>query len=181
MTREKVLLKLISDDLRSLHSSALALEKDLHRLSREIDSQEIDSLAGLIAQINCTGFTPIESLLRQKGVSITAASSAQQTAALQGVLAEAGESLRRASSRRVGTAEAISIMRRAARYMEMYCASLAESAARLHLGSLAQHLRAWAREWIGLELNLNAAASKPRLPEDREVRSMLLRPSFAAA
>lgn len=163
MTREKFSLKLISEDLRALHVSALALEKDLHRLSQEIDSQEIDSLSGLIAQINCTGFGPIEALLRQSGVSLPAMSGHDRAEMLSGVLAEAGESVRLAGSRRIGTANAVSVMRRAARYMEMYCASLAESAARLQLNTLAQHLRAWAREWIGLELNLNSVAANPRV------------------
>jgi hypothetical protein len=61
--------------------------------------------------------------------------------------------------------------------MEMYCASLAESAARLRLTDLAHHLRAWAREWIGLELNLNSAAAKPKA---RYNHRMVAR-NFAAA
>ena len=165
MTREKILLKLISEDIRALHSSALALEKDLRRLSHEIESQEIGSLAQLIAQINCTGFAPIDALMREAGIALPAPTGASENASLQGVLAEAGQCLRRAG--RIGTANAISVMRRAARYMEMYCASIADSAARLRLAELAQHLRAWAREWIGLELNLNAVAARPR-SRDRE-------------
>lgn len=180
MTREKILLKLIAQDLRALHSSALALEKDLHRLSREIDSQEIGSLAELIAQINCTGFTPIEVLMRDAGVAMRTSTSAEQNISLQGVLSEAGECLRQAGASRIGTASAISVMRRAARYMEMYCASIAESAARLRLTELAHHLRAWAREWIGLELNLNAVASRSKTTMTREI-SRMQTSAFAAA
>ncbi|MGC4074153.1 MAG: hypothetical protein QM760_16900 [Nibricoccus sp.] len=176
MTREKLLLKLMSDDLRALHASALALEKDLHRLSQEIDSQEIDSLAGLIAQINCTGFGPIDAMLRKSGVSLASMSSQQQAAVLAGVLAEAGESVRLAESRRIGTANAVSVMRRAARYMEMYCTSMAESAARLRLTDLAEYLRRWAREWIGLELNLNSVAAGPKIRVTRRMSE----PAFAA-
>jgi hypothetical protein len=161
MNREKILLKLMSDDLRALHASALALEKDLHRLSLEIDSHDIASLAALIAQINCAGFAPIEAMLREADV-IDHRSAASSRTVLNGVLAEAGMTAERGESRRLGAANAISIMRRAARYMELYCSSLADSAARLRLNKLVAHLRAWAREWIGLELNINAAAAKPR-------------------
>jgi hypothetical protein len=160
MTREKLLLELLSDELRSLHASALTLEKDLHRLSREIESHNLDSLAGLIAQINCSGFAPIETMLRSAGLKIEAGS--EDRTALNGVLAEAGATARHAESRRIGAANAISIMRRSARYMEISCASIADAAMRLRLTGLAEHLRAWAREWIGLELNLNAVAARPR-------------------
>jgi len=161
MPREKTLLRLLADDLRSLHFSALALEKDLYRLSEQIDSDNIGSLAGLIGQINCTGFAPIEKMLRDAGITTNFPHGTGQPV-LRGVLAEANGSLERADSRPIGPANAISIMRRAARYMEMYCASIAESAFRLRLDRLALHLRAWAREWIGLELNLNAVAARPR-------------------
>lgn len=161
MTREKLLLQLLSDDVHTLHASALALEKDFRGLSQELASDDIDSLAGLIAQINCSGFAPIESLLREAGVLVPGRSVQKNTPpAISGVLAEAGASARRSANRRIGAASAISVMRRSARYMEMYCSSVADSAVRLGMKSLAEHLRAWAREWIGLELNLNAAAAR---------------------
>ncbi|ATC62724.1 hypothetical protein CMV30_01380 [Nibricoccus aquaticus] len=164
MTREQLFLQLLSDDLHTLHASALALEKDLNRLSREIESHNIDSLSGLVARINCVGFTPIEAMLREAGIPESRDGSEPQ-AVLNGVLAEAGEKIRRAETSRLGVAGAISIMRRAARYMEMYCSSVADSALRLRLDGLSDHLRAWAREWIGLELNLNAFAARPRIQE----------------
>lgn len=160
MTPDKLFLQLLADDLCSLHASALALEKDMHRLSVEIDSQNIDSLSAIISQINCAGFAPIETMLNDAGVKLRRGDRAQP--AQGGVLAEASLSARLAQTRRLGAASAISIMRRAARYMELYCTSIADSAMRLRLSGLAGHLRAWARDWIGLELNLNAVAARPR-------------------
>jgi hypothetical protein len=161
MIREKMLLKLLSDDLRALHKSALTLEKDLHRLALEIESHDLASLSGLVAQINCTGYAPIEKMLREANLS-SGPSTETSRPVLQGVLAEAGETTSRMEGR-MGAAQAISIMRRSARYMEMYCTSIADSAVRLRLTHLAAHLRAWAREWIGLELNLNSVAARPRI------------------
>jgi hypothetical protein len=66
---------------------------------------------------------------------------------------------------RANGATAISAIRRAARYMEMYCSSIADSAKRLRLNRLAGHVQAWAREWIGFELTLNAVAARPRQRE----------------
>lgn len=158
MSHQKLFLQLLSDDIRALHSSALTLEKGIHRLSNEIESHSIDSLAGLIAQINCTGFAPIEEMLRFAGVDMERIGRPADPET--GVMVEA-EAIAR-GNRRVGAAEAISSMRRAARYMEMSCATIADAAMRLRLTDLADHLRAWAREWIGLELNLNAVAARPR-------------------
>jgi hypothetical protein len=170
MIREKILLNLLAEDLRALHSSALALEGDLRRLSLEICSDTVDSLAGLIAQINCAGFAPIESLMKEAGIKADPRVIRNPSQVmLTGVLAEARHYAGRAESGRIGAANAISVMRRAARYMEMYCTSLADSATRLRLSKLAGHLRAWAREWIGLELNLNAVAARPHTVREAAV------------
>jgi hypothetical protein len=163
MNREKMLLKLLSEDLHALHYSAVILEKDLHRLALEIESQDLASLAGLVSQINCLGYAPIEKMLREAGLP-GASSTDDGRPVLSGVLAEVGEYASRMDGR-LSAAQAISIMRRAARYMEMYCTSIADSAVRLRMNHLAPHLRAWAREWIGLELHLNAVAARPRTRE----------------
>ncbi len=170
MTHRNLFLQLLSDDIRALYASALILEKGLHRLAHEIDSHDIDSLAGLVAQINCAGFAPIEKLLGAAGLDLEMTGRSGEVTT--GVMAEAESVALRADNRRIGAADAISIMRRAARYMEVTCASIADAARRLRLTDLAEHLSAWAREWIGLELNLNAVAARPR--REREV-------AFAAA
>jgi len=160
MNREKLFLQLLSDDLCALHASALALENDWHRISLEIQSHKMDSLTERIGQINCSGFAPIKAMLTEAGV--TARPGDQARAAQSGVLADTELHARRADTRRLGTSSAISIMRRSARYMELYCSSIADSALRLRLDDLASHLRAWARDWIGLELTLNSVAASPR-------------------
>jgi hypothetical protein len=101
-------------------------------------------------------------MLREANISSAPASESAGRPVLQGVLAEAVETSARMEGR-MGAAQAFSIMRRSARYMEMYCTSIADSAVRLRLNTLAMHLRAWAREWIGLELNLNSVAARPRM------------------
>lgn len=160
MTHQKLFLQLLSDDIRALYSSALILEKGLHRLSQEIESHDIDSLAGLISEINCAGFAPIEAMMLEAGVTIKV--SGRPVESSTGAMVESEAIALCDGKHRIGAADAISILRRAARYMEMSCASIADSAMRLRLTDFADHLRAWAREWIGLELNLNAVAARPR-------------------
>jgi NADP-dependent 3-hydroxy acid dehydrogenase YdfG len=160
MIREKALLKLLADDLRALRASALALEKDMQRLSQEIDSYDLDSLARLVSQMNAAAFAPIEALMADAGVSLSG--PAEQRNASDGVLAEVRV---QTMTGRANGATAISAIRRAARYMEMYCSSIADSAKRLRLNRLAGHVQAWAREWIGFELTLNAVAARPRQRE----------------
>jgi hypothetical protein len=161
MIREKALLKLLADDLRALRASALALEADMHRLAREIELYDLDSLARLVSQINAAAFAPIETLLSGAGVTFSAPADEQRNT-LSGVL---GEVRIQTAAGRITGATAISAIRRAARYMEMYCSSVADSAMRLRLNRLAGHVQAWAREWIGFELSLNAVAARPRQRE----------------
>ena len=160
MIREKALLKLLADDLRALRASAFALETDMQRLSQEIDSYDFDSLARSVSQMNATAFAPIETLMAGAGVSLS--SPTDQRNALSGVLAEVRV---QTMTGRASGATAISAIRRAARYMEMYCSSIADSAKRLRLNRLAGHVQALARAWIGFELNLNAIAARPRQRE----------------
>jgi|GEM_PF-2864029 hypothetical protein len=155
MTRENTLLKLIAHDLRSLHASALVLEKNVARLAMELESQDLASLAGLIAQINCSGFDPIEDLLRRARIQEPKGGTPADPL-LKGALMDA------AGGRRLDVAGVIGMLRRSARYLEMHCMSLATSATQLGLTQTSHYLRAWAREWIGLELNLNAVAARPR-------------------
>ncbi len=157
MTRETTLLKLIADDLRALYASALVLEKDVARLAMQLESQDLASLAGVIAEINCAGFEPLENALRRARIRVSSDEAAEDPL-LRVALLDAAH----AAGRRPDPVTVIGALRRSARYMETHCMSLASSATRLGLNHIANYLRAWAREWIGLELNLNAVAARPR-------------------
>ncbi len=175
MNHEKMLLKLVADDLRALHASALGLEKEIRRLSAALASAELAVLAGEMARITGAGFSPIEEVLREAGVPDASGTDAGLPV-LSDVLAEA----RRCEARGAGPsglAHFAGLFRRAARFLEMSCTSLAGSARQLGLTRLSSHLRAWSREWIGLELTLNAVAARPRVRATGRPREAV----FAAA
>ena len=174
-------------ELVALQSAALDLEQGLRELSEKTQPHDLREIINLVEHINAAGFAPIEALQREQRVKLPPADLA--AAGMHDVLAEARVRATGAAQSRVGFANALSIVRRAVRYMEMYCSSTAETAMRLRLDDLAGFLRAWARDWIGLEVTLNAAASN-YLPATAErpsrfsvpnmIRS-LAAPGFAAA
>jgi hypothetical protein len=175
MNHEKLLLKLVADDLRALQASALGLENEIRRLSSALASPELAVIAGEMARITGAGFSPIEEVLRAAGVPDVTDTDAKPPV-LSGVLAEA----RRCETRRADAcalAHLTGLFRRAARFLEMSCTSLAGSALQLGLTGLSSHLRAWSREWIGLELTLNAVSARPRVRATGRPRDAV----FAAA
>jgi predicted GIY-YIG superfamily endonuclease len=155
MNQTKALLDLIAYDLAALRANALDLEAGLKRIARKTVPHDLGPLMELVAQINCAGLAPIEEFVHAHGVELPEV----EASPIRGVLSEAHLRASSHDNDVIGVASAISIMRRAARYMEIYCGSTAQAARRLGLKELEKSLREWAREWIGLEVNLNAAAA----------------------
>ena len=175
MKRNKIILGLIAADLAALHNAALDLEQGLREISDKIAPYDLSEIIDLVGHINAVGYAPIESMLREHRIKMPAADNTP--AKMHELLAEARVRATGAVQKRMGIASALSIVRRAARYMEMYCSSTAETAVRLQLTELTTYLRAWAREWIGLEVTLNAAAST-YLPATAETRSRFSVPNI---
>lgn len=188
MKRHKIILELVAAELVALHRAALDLEQGLHELSDRTAPYDLREITDLVGHINAVGFAPIEAMLREHRIEMPADESAP--AKMQELLAETRVRGTGAVQARIGISNALSVVRRAARYMELSCSSTAETAVHLQLTELAAFLRAWARGWIGLEVTLNAAAStylpatagtRSRFSVPDILRSLAPSANFAAA
>lgn len=143
-------LGLIAQDISRLRMEAQLVEIGLRQRLANANPPEAEAqlLLELVEQTNGAGFEPIRTSLNQARVVIALqASKVARSPAGREILRGFEQPMVRPST----------AVRHAARRIETHCESLAYSARAMGLEELAAQLMAWAREWIRLEVNLNAA------------------------